>query len=123
MADMYNPFNTDEVVGVAPAGETASARHALIDAGFEVEVLEGPIDADAIDVEGENVGSKILRFFQQGEALDSLKRFKTRLEAGDDIIRVLAVGDRAAEAGQIFVDNGGETIWHYGKWTFQQLHS
>ncbi len=122
MADINNPFQTDEVVGIAPAAH----RHDIVDSlrtnGFEIEVLDGPHDAEQIDIAGEGLTSKIVRFFQQGEELDALRKFKAHLEQGDSVVRVLSVGDNAEAAGKIFVDHGGETIWHYGNWTYRQLH-
>ena len=122
MTEINNPFTEDEVVGVAPARTLADVTTALRSAGFELEVLEGPTDADEIDITGDNVASKIKRFFQQGEERDTLEHFHERLEMGDDIVRIVSVGDQAELAGSIFVDNGGETIWHYGKWTYRKLH-
>lgn len=123
MAKINNPFDEDEVVGVAPAGARDEIVSALTNSGFEIEVLQGPTDASEIDVEGDSIASKINRFFQQGEELDALKKFQGRLMAGDDVIRILGVGDRAEEAGTVFGDHGGETIWHYGKWTYKKLYS
>ncbi len=122
MSDINNPFKNDEVVGVAPAGSRAEIVSALTGAGLDVEVLEGPTDADAIDVEGDGLASKIVRFFQQGEERDTLEYFRSRLAMGDDVLRVVDVGDRAEEAGRIFVNHGGDTIWHYGAWTYRKLH-
>lgn len=121
MAEINNPFENDEVAAVSPAGTCNDVVDSLKQAGFEVELLEGPFDADSIDIEGDDIGSKIVRFFQQGEELDTLRHFKERLEAGDNVVRVIGVGERADEAAQIIVDQGGETVWHYGEWTYRKL--
>lgn len=122
MAEINNPFQTDEVVGIAPAQQRNDIVDALRTNGFEVEVLDGPGDASQIDIDGDNLASKVVRFFQQGEELDSLRAFKAQLEAGNSVVRALAVGDREEEAGKIIVDHGGEMIWHYGSWTYRKLH-
>ena len=122
MVKINNPFADNEVVGVAPDGARAEIVAALQGAGFEIEILEGPIDAKEIDVEGDSIADKINRFFQQGEELDALTKFRSRLVQGDDVIRI-DVGERAEEAGTIFQEHGGETIWHYGEWTYKQLYS
>ncbi|MEZ5379534.1 MAG: hypothetical protein R2733_23740 [Acidimicrobiales bacterium] len=122
MADINNPFQTDEVVGIAPAPRRNDIVDVLRTNGFDVEVLDGPHDADQIDLDGDGLAGKIIRFFQQGEELDSLREFKAQLEDGNSVVRVLSVGDRAEEAGRIIVDGGGETIWHYGSWTYRKLH-
>ncbi len=121
MANINNPFETDEVVGIAPAEHRNDIVDILRTNGFEIEVLDGPQDADQIDIDGDDLAGKIIRFFQQGEELDSLREFKAQLDAGNSVIRVLAVGDEAETAGKIFVDHGGETIWHYGNWTYRKL--
>lgn len=122
MAEINVPFTDDEVVGVAPAGTRADLLAALRAAEFDFEVLEGPTDADKIDVDGEGLASKIYRFFQQGEERKALERFQNRLMAGDDVVRIVGAGDRADEAGKVFADHGGETVWHYGRWTYRKLH-
>ncbi len=121
MSEINNPFQNDEVAAVAPAGTGTAVVTALKAAGFEVELLEGPTDTETIDIDGDGIGASIVRFFQQGEELDTLRHFKDRLAAGDDVVRAIEVGERAEEAGQLIADNGGETVWHYGKWTYRQL--
>lgn len=122
MVTLANPFNTDEVVGIAPASSVAEIKSALSGAGFENEILEGPYNSDAVDVAGNGIADAIVRFFQQGEEQDALREFRSALNNGDAVVRVSDVGDRAETAGKILVDHGGETIWHYGKWTYQKLH-
>jgi len=127
MADINNPLKRNEVVGVSPPARLTDITGALTAAGYEVEVVRGKADPrpadEQLDVDGdEGFGAKILRFFQQGEEQDTLRHFSERLDAGDHLVRVLHVDDDNAEtAGQIFADNGGDTIWHYGKWTYTQL--
>ncbi len=122
MAEINNPFQSDEVVGVAPARSRDEIASALTNAGFDIEVMEGPTDVNRIDVDGAGIAAKIVRFLQFGEERDTLEHFRSRLSMGDDLIRVIDVGDRAEEAGKILVDHGGDTIWHYGRWTYRKLH-
>ncbi len=121
MSEINNPFKNDEVAAVAPAGTGNAVVDALQASTFDVVLLAGPTDTEAIDIEGDGLGASIVRFFQQGEELDTLRHFKERLAEGDDVVRVIGVGERADEAAQIIVDNGGETVWHYGKWTYRKL--
>lgn len=122
MADINNPFKTDEVVGVIDAGRSERVEAAATAAGFETVVLT---DAESIDVDGESEDGlfpRILRFLQQGEERDTLEAFRDRLVAGDHVIRLVEVGDRVEEAGKLLADEGAELVWHYGKWSYTPLH-
>lgn len=122
MADINNPFETDEVVGVIDADSSPQLQAAADDAGFTTVMLT---DAAAIDVDGETEDGffpRILRFLQQGEERQTLVRFRERLMAGDHVIRLVEVGDRVEEAGSLLADHGAELVWHYGKWSYTPLH-
>lgn len=122
MVDVFNPFKNDEVVGVVSPDVAVATLDAVRAAGFDVELVSEPskVDADAQNEDG-GLFDSILRFFQQGEAKDTLQRFEQRLSRGDNVVRILAVGDRAQEAGQILVDHDADLIWHFGSWTFGPL--
>lgn len=124
MVETFNPFEDDEVVGVVAPDRTAETVAAAEEAGFATQVLTDP---GAIDVEGDNEDSglfdSVLRFFQEGEEKDTLRRFERRLRQGDHVVRLLKVGDRADEAGQILASHHAEVVWHFGSWTYKPLHS
>lgn len=123
MASISNPFETDEVVGVLPADNSAVAVAEATDAGFKTQVLHGRIDADEIDVDGDDgMFDRVLRFFQEGEQRDALEKYHQRLLDGDHVVRILAVGDREDVAGKLLAEHGGELIWHFGQWTYKPLH-
>lgn len=123
MSSIFNPFSKNEVVGVVARPEADEIADEARDAGFEVEILCGSDDADAIDVGGEDTGTfgKVMRFFQEGEEKDTLRTFAERLRSGDVVVRILGVDDRADEAGEILARHGGESVWHYGRWTYTRI--
>lgn len=123
MADIFNPFENDEVVGVVSPDRAAATVSAAEAAGFTAELVT---DASAIDVDGdaadEGLFASVLRFFQEGEEKDTLRRFERRLRQGDNIIRLLDVGERADEAGRLLAEHHAEVVWHFGSWTYRPLH-
>jgi hypothetical protein len=124
MASINNPFETDEVVGVVSAAASQGLRRAAEAAGFAVETV---CDPASIDVDGDrsddSMFDTVLRFFQEGEEKDALRKYHERLVDGDHVIRILEVGDRADEAGKLMAANEAEIVWHFGDWTYKPLHS
>lgn len=123
MASISNPFETDEVVGVVSASTSADLCEKAEKAGFDVQVV---CDPSTIDVDGDrsddSMFDTVLRFFQEGEEKDTLRRYHQRLLDGDHVLRIVEVGDRADEAGKLMADHGAEVVWHFGKWTYTPLH-
>ncbi len=122
MASIDNPFSSDEVVGVIARDRLDAAVAAAESAGFVTESMSGQKDASMVDVDGDSGLSKILRFFQEGEEKDALRVYHDRLVEGDAVLRLLEVGDRAEEAGELLAAHQADTVWHYGKWTYKPLH-
>ena len=124
MAHIDNPFETDEVVGVVPPAQSAELRRAASDAGFDVQLV---CDPATIDIDGDrsddSMFDTVLRFFQEGEEKDVLRQYHQRLVAGDHLIRLLSVGDRAEEAGVLMNEHGAQIVWHFGNWTYKPLPS
>lgn len=123
MASISNPFETDEVVGVTTAEQSAALRKAARDEGFDAEIV---CDPDKIDVDGQSSDTsmfdRVLRFFQEGEEKDALRAFRDRLVQGDHVVRIIGLGDRADEAGRLMAAHDADLVWHYGRWTFTPLH-
>ncbi len=123
MVDIFNPFENDEVVGVISPDRTEATVAAAVAAGFDTRVVKDPaaIDVDA-EAEDDGVFASVLRFFQEGEEKDTLRRFERRLRQGDHVIRLIDVGDRAEEAGRFLAEHHAEVVWHFGSWTYRPLH-
>lgn len=123
MVEIFNPFENDEVVGVISPDRTDALIAAAKAANFTTQIVKDPaainVDADAQD---DGVFASVLRFFQEGEEKDTLRRFERRLHQGDHVIRLLDVGDRADEAGQILAAHHAEVVWHFGSWTYRPMH-
>ena len=124
MASISNPFETDEVVGVVAPENSAELREEAAAAGFEVRLV---CDPASIDLEGDksddSMFDTVLRFFQEGEEKDVLRRYRQRLLDGDHLIRLVEVGDRADEAGALMASHEAEVVWHFGNWTYKPLPS
>jgi len=122
MVEIFNPFENDEVVGVISPDRTDATVAAAEAAGFTAQVVKDPaaIDVEAGDDDG--LFASVLRFFQEGEEKDTLRRFERRLRQGDHIIRLLEVGDRSDEAGSLLAAHHAEVVWHFGSWTYRPLH-
>ena len=123
MVEIFNPFENDEVVGVIAPDRTDATVAAAEAAGFTTQIVKDPAAID-VDADGEDDGlfASVLRFFQEGEEKDTLRRFERRLRQGDHIIRLLDIGERSDEAGRFLAQHDAEVVWHFGSWTYRPLH-
>lgn len=123
MEDTHSFENT--VVAVLRSGDDPTAAvDRLVEAGYEVEVLEGESGSAHLDAEGDDgfwASLKKAAASALGDENRVLERLDSALSEGSVVVSV-DVGEQDAKAAvSILREHGGEHLWKFDNWTFTPI--
>ena len=122
MEETHSFDNT--VVAVLEGGPSANeAVDRLIEAGYNVEVLEGEPGSAHLEPEGEEGFWATIKTtaFALGDKKRVMERLDSALSEGNVVVSVNLDDRDAKEAVSILRQHGGEYAWKFGDWTFTPI--
>jgi hypothetical protein len=100
------------------------AANALAQKGYDVVVLKGDEGRKALEPTGDEPGlgavlKKLAAIY--GDELRIIERLDRELANGKTLVAVRAEEDQKPSVVELIKAYGGESVWHFGQWTFEKV--
>lgn len=104
--------------------DAGDAVEALRQKGFETVVLEGDEGRKALEPTGDRPGlgatlKKLAAIY--GDELRIIERLDRALAEGKSLVAVTAEEEDKKSVVEVINAHGGESVWHFGEWTFEKI--
>lgn len=104
--------------------EADDAVNALVQNGYDVVVLKGDEGRKDLEPTGDEPGlgaalKKLAAIY--GDELRIIERLDRELADGKTLVAVRAEEEQKPSVVELIKAHGGESVWHFGQWTFEKV--